>query len=41
MRLDLFLVEKGFYPSREKAKQAITLGRVFIDGKVANKPSIQ
>ncbi len=41
MRLDIFLVEKGFYPSREKAKQAITSGRVFIDGKVEKKPSFQ
>lgn len=39
MRLDIFLVEKGFYPSREKAKQAINSGRVFVDGKLVDKPS--
>lgn len=38
-RLDVLLFEKGLYNSREKAKQAIEMGRVKIDGVVANKPS--
>lgn len=37
-RLDMFLVCKGFFSSRERAKQAIIQGQVFVDGKVA-KPS--
>ena len=39
MRLDLILVEKGFYDSRVKAKQAIEGGRVFVNGVLATKPS--
>lgn len=39
MRLDVLLFKKGIYPSREKAKQAIEEGRVFIDGKLVQKPS--
>ena len=38
-RLDVVLFEKGLYASREKAKQAIELGRVKVDGKVEKKPS--
>ncbi len=40
MRLDLLLFEKGLYPSREKAKQAVQSGRVRVNGKVAEKPSL-
>ena len=40
-RLDILLVEKGFYPSREKAKQAIALGRVKVDEKIVTKPSME
>lgn len=39
MRLDLLLLNKGLYNSREKAKQAIVEGRVFVDGKIVTKPS--
>lgn len=39
MRIDLFLQKKGFYPSREKAKQAVESGRVLVDGRVVTKPS--
>ena len=39
MRIDLFLVKKEIYPSREKAKQAVESGRVLVDGKVVTKPS--
>ena len=39
-RLDMFLVVKGYFPSRERAKNAISEGKVFVDGKVA-KPSLK
>ncbi len=32
-RLDKYLFEKGFFPSREKASQAIKNGLVFVNGK--------
>lgn len=34
MRLDKYLVVKGFFPSREKAQTAIKKGQVFVNGKV-------
>lgn len=34
-RLDIFLVEKGYFTSRERAKDAILSGVVFVDGKQA------
>lgn len=40
-RLDMFLYEKGFYSSRQKSKQAIETGRVFVNGKVVEKASIE
>ncbi|MGN1201047.1 MAG: TlyA family RNA methyltransferase [Candidatus Caccovivens sp.] len=39
MRLDLLLVEKGVYPTRAKAKQAVEMGRVLVNGKVVTKPA--
>ena len=39
MRLDLYLVDNGYYKSRELAKLAITSGLVTIDGKAVTKPS--
>ncbi len=39
MRLDIFLVENGYFPTREKAKKYISDGRVKLDGKVITKPS--
>lgn len=36
-RLDVLLVKKGFYPSREKAKTAIMAGLVFVDGQISDK----
>lgn len=41
MRLDVFLTENGFYNSRSKAQTAISEGKVFVDGKKADKPSFQ
>ena len=39
MRLDKYLVSKGFYPSREKAQFAIMQKSVIVDGKMMDKPS--
>ena len=35
MRLDKYLVEKGYFESRNRALDAIKRGRVFVDGVVA------
>ncbi len=40
IRLDLFLVNKQFVTSREKAKELIKSGKVFIDNKICIKPSM-
>ena len=39
MRLDVYLVEKGFFPSRQKAQEAILRGDVIIGGNAVLKPS--
>ncbi len=39
MRLDRFLVDRGFFDSRQKAKEAIKRGFVVVDGRVITKPS--
>ena len=36
-RLDLLLVQKGFFESREKAKRVIMTGVVFVDGRREDK----
>lgn len=36
-RLDIILVEKGLFPSREKAKAAIMAGVVLVDGQTVDK----
>ena len=36
-RLDVFLVEKGYFSSREKAKASIMAGIVFVDGERFDK----
>lgn len=41
MRLDVFLQKLGYYPSRNKAREAIERGEVFISGKSAGKPAIE
>ena len=39
MRLDNYLVEKGYFDSRTKAKQAVERGEIFIEGKVITRPA--
>ena len=39
-RLDVILAEKKLYASREKAKQAIEMGRVKVDGKIVKKAAL-
>lgn len=36
-RLDVLLVNKGFYPSRERAKASIMAGVVYVDGQKSDK----
>jgi 23S rRNA (cytidine1920-2'-O)/16S rRNA (cytidine1409-2'-O)-methyltransferase len=40
MRLDVYLVEKGLFPSREKAKHAIGAGYVLVNQKTATKAGV-
>ncbi len=40
MRIDVFLVENGYFESREKAKNAITDMRVTVNGKTVLKSSL-
>ncbi|MBN2796852.1 MAG: TlyA family RNA methyltransferase [Clostridia bacterium] len=37
-RLDILLVEKDFFDSREKAKRAIMAGLIFVDNQRVDKP---
>lgn len=39
-RLDILLVSKGYFSSREKAKKAIMAGEVLVDGLVFDKPGM-
>ncbi len=38
-RADVALVERGLFPSRAKAREAIEAGLALVDGKVLRKPS--
>ena len=40
LRLDLYLVENGFFQTREKARFAILKGAILVNHKIAQKPSI-
>lgn len=37
-RIDVLLVEKGFFDSREKARAALMAGDVMVNGQLADKP---
>ncbi len=37
-RLDIILVDKGLFPSREQAKTSIMAGLVTVDGQISDKP---
>ena len=37
MRLDVALVERGLFPSREKAQRAIMAGQILLNGQKADK----
>uniref|UniRef100_A0A7C2IWF0 TlyA family RNA methyltransferase n=1 Tax=Ammonifex degensii TaxID=42838 RepID=A0A7C2IWF0_9THEO len=37
-RLDVVLVAKGYFPSRERARAAVIAGYVFVNGRRAQKP---
>ena len=37
-RLDVLLVRRGLCPTRQRARQDILVGRVFVDGKEERKP---
>lgn len=37
-RLDVVLVGRGFFPTREKARRAVMAGIVFVGGQKASKP---
>ncbi|MCM1226876.1 MAG: TlyA family RNA methyltransferase [Clostridium sp.] len=39
VRLDVFLYEKGFAPSRQKAKELVLEGHALVNGKLRTKPS--
>ena len=39
MRLDVYLVEKGYCESRNKASRLISDGKILLDGKAVGKPS--
>ncbi|ADC89372.1 hemolysin A [Thermocrinis albus DSM 14484] len=41
MRLDVYLVEKGLAPTREKAQALIMAGMVTVDGRVVDKPGFR
>ncbi|OEH94495.1 TlyA family RNA methyltransferase [Bacillus solimangrovi] len=40
-RLDVLLVEKGYFETREKAKRSIMAGIVFVDEQRADKPGVK
>ena len=41
MRLDLELVNRNIFASRQKAKEAVRQGRVKVNGKVCTKPAFE
>ena len=41
MRLDKYLIENGFFPSREKAQTAIKHNTVKVNGNIVTKASME
>ena len=41
MRLDVYLVEKGYFQTRNKAQVAIKDNAISVNGKVVNKPNYE
>ena len=41
MRIDVYLVQSGLFPSREKAKEAIESRSVFLNKQPILKPSFE
>ncbi len=39
MRLDVLLTKRGFFSSRQRAKECIRRGMVLVDGRIVTKPS--
>ena len=39
MRIDAFLTERGFFVSRNKAKESVERGEIIFNGIVVEKPS--
>lgn len=37
-RLDVLLVQKGYFPSRERAKAEIMAGNIYVDDRMLDKP---
>ena len=37
-RIDVLLVDMGFFPSREQARRTIMTGNVFVDNQRVDKP---
>ncbi len=37
-RLDIYLLDKGFFESREKARSNILAGNVIVNGNLVTKP---
>lgn len=40
-RLDVLLVEQGYFESRVSAQRAVMAGQVFVDGQISDKPGTQ
>lgn len=40
-RLDVFLVEQGLQPSRERAKEAVASGLVSVNGWFPSSPPVR
>lgn len=39
-RLDVLLVKKNYFPSPERARRAVMAGKVFVEGKLVDKPGV-